>query len=433
MRRAGTLLLLFALAASPLAAQQPTDPARDALYRRAHRMVVEGLGDAGRAIVESLVVVSPPGQPAHAEALFWRATLAPNAEAAERDYRRIAVEYPLSHRAADALLRLAQLELTRGDRALALRHLERLQLEHPMGPAHTRASYWRARILFEVGDLPGACSAAGRARSAAGVDEAELRAQLAVFEPRCRGVDTVGAGGSARSDLAVAAGAVAPPAPGAFDAASSDVAAALRARRDTLDDARIDSITRARTDSIATASRTDSMDRARNDSVARARTDSLDGARTDSAIVARADSALRAIERGLGTPAVATPQTPPRADTGVFVRVPRPDSAAARTSPPVTQTPPPATVRVPQPAAAAPVTRSRAPGFTVQVGAFPTEALAAEERDKLAARGYDARIVFQAPHYKVRVGRWPTRRAAAAAAADMTAKRIATYVTEAEP
>lgn len=384
-------------------------------------MVVEGLGDAGRAIVESLVIASPPGQPAHAEALFWRATLASSAEAAERDYRRIAVEYPLSHRAPDALLRLAQLELARGDRALALRHLERLQLEHPMGPAHTLASYWRARILFEVGDIGGACAAAGGARSAAGPDEAELRAQLAVLEPRCRGVDTVGAAGAARTELAVTPGGAAPPAPGAFDAASSGVAATLRARRDTLDDARIDSITRARTDSIALAFRATPASEASPVAA---------DARTDSAIVARTDSAPRTLERGLGTAAITPPQSS-RPDTGVFVRV-RPDSASTVQTPAVSRAPP-ATVRVPPPAATAPTTRPRAPAWTVQVGAFPTEALAVEERDKLADRGYEARIVVQAPHYKVRVGRWTTRGAAAAAAAEMAAKRIATYVTEAEP
>lgn len=426
MRRAGTLALTLALTASALGAQQPPDPAREALYRRAHRMVGEGLGDAGRAIVESLVVASPPGQPAHAEALFWRASLAPSAEVAERDYRRIAVEYPLSHRAPDALLRLAQLELARGDRALALRHLERLQLEHPMGPAHTRASYWRARILFEVGDLPGACAAAGSAAAAAGLGDGELRAQLATFESRCRGVDTVAAGGAARSERAVTAGAVTPPAPGAFDAVASDVAAVLRARIDTLDDARIDSITRGRADSIAAV--------ARADSIARARADSLDDARTDSAIIARADSALRAVERGLDTPpAPPAASAEARPDSAVFVRVPRADTVVAvRTSPPVTPVRPPTTTARAPASSPAPTTR-RAPGWSVQVGAFPTEALAADERDKLAARGYEARIVFQAPHYKVRVGRWPTRRAAATAAAEMTAKRIATYVTEAEP
>jgi TolA-binding protein len=113
---------------------QPTD----AVFVRAQQMVTAGQDSAGRAVVDSVLRATTEGTPRYAEALFWRATLSKTAAAAERDYRRIAVEYPLSPRSQDALFRLAQLETTRGDRASARAHLTRIQREHPSGLLSTR-------------------------------------------------------------------------------------------------------------------------------------------------------------------------------------------------------------------------------------------------------------------------------------------------------
>jgi len=116
--------------------------------------------------------------------------VAPTAAAAERDYRMLSIEYPLSPRAEDALLRLAQLELARGDRALALKHLERLTLEHPASAARARASYWRSRVLFEDGNVPRACAALADARTRVALGDVELRNQVEFQSRRCLGVDT---------------------------------------------------------------------------------------------------------------------------------------------------------------------------------------------------------------------------------------------------
>src|SRR6266571_920633 len=78
---------------------------------------------------------------------------------AESDYKHIVVDYPLAPQAADALLRLAQLELARGDRDGALAHLERIPRDYPRSKSLARASYWMARVLFEKNDLPNACAA----------------------------------------------------------------------------------------------------------------------------------------------------------------------------------------------------------------------------------------------------------------------------------
>ena len=157
----------------------------DSLYVQAQRLVNEGRGAEGRAVVDSLFRVAAPGTPAQAEALFWRATLATTAAEAERDYRQITVEHPLSRRAEDALLRLAQLELQRGERALALTHLERLMREHGNGPARARGAYWSARVLFEMNDVGRACQSLSDARSALPPADVELRNQIEYAAQRC--------------------------------------------------------------------------------------------------------------------------------------------------------------------------------------------------------------------------------------------------------
>lgn len=155
---------------------------------RARRLVSEGQGTEGRRIVDSVLVATAPSAPAYADALFWRAALATTAVEAERDYLRIASEFPLTGRAEDALIRLAQLEMARGARAAAMRHLERLVLEHPAGAARPRASYWMARILFEQNEVPRACTALAMARARAADTDVELKHQIEFLTGRCAGV-----------------------------------------------------------------------------------------------------------------------------------------------------------------------------------------------------------------------------------------------------
>jgi cell division septation protein DedD len=117
--------------------------------------------------------------------LFWRATFSKTAAGAERDYRRIAVEYPLSPRAQEALFRLAQLETTRGDRASARTHLTRIQREHPSGPISTRANVMLAQLSFGDGDDVAGCAAVSAARENLTQADVELRNQLEYYAPRC--------------------------------------------------------------------------------------------------------------------------------------------------------------------------------------------------------------------------------------------------------
>ncbi len=163
-------------------------PAADPVFQRAQQLVASGQDSAGRAVVDSVLSMRAEGTPLYAEALFWRARLARTAAAAERDYRRIAVEYPLSPRAAESLLLLAQLEMTRGDRAGARVHLARLQREHPTGAISTRASVTLARLAFDDGDIATGCAAVAAALAGLSASDVEVRNQLEYHRPRCAGV-----------------------------------------------------------------------------------------------------------------------------------------------------------------------------------------------------------------------------------------------------
>ncbi len=320
MTRFRTPLLLLALAAAlPVAggAQQADSAVTDTMFLRARRLVADGNGAAGRALADSLLSAATPGTLRYAEALFWRASVAPTAAAAERDYRMLSIEYPLSPRAEDALLRLAQLELARGDRDLALKHLERLTLEHPASASRARASYWRSRVLFEGGNVPRACAALADAQAHVGVGDVELRNQVEFQSRRCLGVDTT--------------------------------------------------------------------------------------------VVAE-----------VPRPAPPVRETP----------------VPAATTPPVTRpaTPAPAST-TPRPTTATP-TRTAATSlpYTVQVAAFPGRTQADQFRDRLVARGLEARTVPAGQVFRVRVGRYATRSAANTVAQDLRARKIAgdAFVTEAE-
>src|SRR6266542_1709037 len=148
-------------------------------YRRAQTLVNDGNATMGRAIVDSMIARAAPGTNAYAEGLYWRGVLSATAADAEMDYRRIIVDYPLSPRVEDVLLRLAQLELARADYDGALQHLNRLTLEHPGRTA---------RVLFEKNDIQKACAANADALSRTGEADAELRNQISYLNQRCVGI-----------------------------------------------------------------------------------------------------------------------------------------------------------------------------------------------------------------------------------------------------
>lgn len=181
-------LVALAGAMSPIIATAQSTAGLNPVYRRAQGMVNDGNAAAGRALVDSMIGVAGPGTNDYAEGVYWRAVLAATAADAEMDYRRIVVDHPLSPRVEDALLRLAQLEMSRASYDGALRHLNRLVLEHPNGASRPRAGYWMARVLFEKNDIQRACAANADALSRTGANDAELRNQITYLNQRCAGV-----------------------------------------------------------------------------------------------------------------------------------------------------------------------------------------------------------------------------------------------------
>jgi len=183
------------LASRPAAAQTADSTAKatavpnDSLYLRARKLVLDGNGGAGRALVDSAVTATT-GTPEYATALYWRAALATTAADAERDYRRIIVEYPFSTHSGDALLALAQLEMARGDRDPAIDHLQRFLLQHPNDPERVRAGISLGRLLLEQNQQARGCAVLLRTRAALGDTAVEVRNQVDYYASRCVGVDT---------------------------------------------------------------------------------------------------------------------------------------------------------------------------------------------------------------------------------------------------
>ena len=185
MFRWKAFVVVFAIfLGSRLSAQttaRPTDP----VFVRAQALVSDGNGVAGRALIDSMIAATPPSAPLYPQALFWRASLAASAADAESDYKHIVVDYPLTPQAPDALLRLAQLELARGDRDGALGHLQRIPRDYPHSKSLARANYWIARVFFEKNDLVNGCAANANALAQLDSGEVELRNQIQYQGQRC--------------------------------------------------------------------------------------------------------------------------------------------------------------------------------------------------------------------------------------------------------
>jgi tetratricopeptide (TPR) repeat protein len=180
-----SFLLVAMVRAAPVTAQASPTANADSVFARARRLVASGNGAAGRLLVDSVLAATDPNAPQYADALYWRATLSTNGADAERDYRRVVVEYGSSVRSGDALLQLAQLESARGERATAADHLERFLLENPAHPERARASLTLVRLLVEQNDLPRACTSLRQALKEIPDSAVETRNQLSYYSSRC--------------------------------------------------------------------------------------------------------------------------------------------------------------------------------------------------------------------------------------------------------
>lgn len=211
-------------------------PANDSLFRHARRLVSEGNGAAGRALVDSLLATADPTTSAYGDALYWRGALAPTAAEAEQDYRRVIVEYPLAYYTEDALLAIAELEQARGDRAAALQHLERFVREHPSNPGRGIAALGAARLAFEERDTATGCAMITQARASAPVGDVELRNQIDYYNGRCTAgtAPTAPTATAASAPTATTASATTTTASAAAATATTTTTATARARATTV-------------------------------------------------------------------------------------------------------------------------------------------------------------------------------------------------------
>jgi cell division septation protein DedD len=183
--------LLFVLMAGAANAQSDTTTrtAGDSVVARARALATEGRDADSRKLLDSLLRVNTPDSAIYAEALYWRGALAATAADAERDYRRLLIEAPLSARAEDALLGLGNLLQARGDKRGASDQMQRFMLTYANSPARPRVALSLVRLLFDLGpqQQARACEALRMGRDAIPRENLELRNQLEYYEPRCMG------------------------------------------------------------------------------------------------------------------------------------------------------------------------------------------------------------------------------------------------------
>lgn len=401
--------------------------ARDStLYARAQQMVANGDAAGGRKLADSVANAAPAGTPAYAEGLYWRATLAANARDAEHAYRQIIVDYPLSGRVPDALLRIGQLESARGENAAALQHFQRLVLEHPQSPLRAEASYWVARMYFDANDAPHACAANSDAMASAPASNVELKNRIDFQQQRCRGVTLATNAPAAPVSVPVknvpVANAPKPP----VKPAPKIAVARTEAPRNTAAEHH-DTIAKRTEPKVAETAPSETA------SVAAA---------TTAAITATPSAATTSgANSGAGSGVVSRPPTKEEVDRAL--------ASAAQSKllkkTPATATPKPAektvaktvakravkpTVNAAAESSAAESSSARRGGYAVQIAAFRTKAPATQLATGLRGRGYEAYVDGTNAPFRVRIGHFTTHAAAAQELVKLKAKHIDGFVAE---
>jgi cell division protein FtsN len=376
--------------ATSAAAQAPTRPA-DPIFVRAQGLVSDGNGVAGRALIDSVIAKTPPTSQLYPQALFWRATLASNAADAESDYKHIVVDYPLAPQAEDALLRLAQLELARGDRDGALGHLQRIPRDYPRSKSLARASYWTARVLFEKNDVPKACAANANALAQTDASEVELRNQIQYQGQRCpsvAAVATVTAPASAANPPTVNSPTVNPP---------------------------VSTVTPSTTGTSANSPTT---------SVTASTTPATVSANTSSAsstlpkpVVPAPSEKPPAVVASAPPPVTGSTTTP---KTVVPAQRPKPPTEANDSKPTLVD-----------PAKAPKAAVSRGAEYSVQVAAYTHKPDADKLSATLSKRGYAARVDGSTAPFRVRIGRYASEREAEDALKKIKASHMEGFVVRA--
>ncbi len=389
--RAITMMAVCLILPTVVAAQSATD---SSLYVKAQQMVTNGDAANGRKLADSIAAAAPAGSAAFAEGLFWRATLAANARDSEHEYREIIVDYPLSGRVPDALLRIGQLESARGENAAALQHFQRLVLEHPMSPLRAEASYWVARMYFDGNDATRACAANADALTSVKSSNVELKNRIDFQQQRCRGVALATNTPMPAASAPAAPPAHAPPrAPVSASKSTSQPQPQPRAERHDTD--------------MKTAQRPESTI----------------ASSASSAIGANSGVVSRQPTREEVDRAMASAELPISSKASRAKR----SSTASSTSPAT-----PKRVAIHDSSAPSVTSSARRSGgsFAIQVAAFGTKGAANQLAAKLRGRGYNTYVDGTSAPYRVRIGHYPTHSTATAELAKLKATHIDGFVVE---
>ena len=388
-RCAGFIGLPLLCVATLATAQAPSRPA-DPIFVRAQTLVSDGNGVAGRALIDSVIAKTPPTSQLYPQALFWRATLASNAADAESDYKHIVVDYPLAPQAEDALLRLAQLELARGDRDGALNHLQRIPRDYPRSKSLARASYWTARVLFEKNDIPNACAANANALAQADVSEIELRNQIQYQGQRCPAPAAVA------TTTAAATPTPSPPAP-----TTATIPPASGTASTTPTKAPTATSTPPKPTTTAPVEKPRAVDVEKQ----------------------------KAVDTVAAT--VKAPSPPPKTISPAAVPRPKPPTEANDSKPSIVDPSKAPKAVAEKPEAKRNTPASRGSGYSVQVAAYTHKAEADKLASSLDKRGYSARVDGSVAPFRVRIGRYTTEHDAEGALKKLKSKHMDGFVVRA--
>jgi type II secretory pathway predicted ATPase ExeA len=160
------------------------------------------LGGVGAAVVLLVVAALAWWQlDGGAEVLAWRGAMSRSSRDAEQAYGSIARYHRDSRHREYALLRLAQLEIAKGDARQALRWLDVLHRDYPANAETPERQYWTARALLAGGDTTRACVVTSRVTPASA---AVIGPEFSTMSKECVAFDA-----RARADSASANGAIA--------------------------------------------------------------------------------------------------------------------------------------------------------------------------------------------------------------------------------
>ncbi|MEJ2216129.1 MAG: SPOR domain-containing protein [Gemmatimonadota bacterium] len=115
---------------------------------------------ARQAIAQWWNATPDPGPRDAARAHLLRGRLAVDPDSAETDYLAIALGFPTQPQAAEALLRLGQLLVNKGELQRAQGYLQRLAADYPGSDLRGPGLLWLARAYDIGGHRPQACNAA---------------------------------------------------------------------------------------------------------------------------------------------------------------------------------------------------------------------------------------------------------------------------------